>query len=311
MGGAKQFSTTDPGAAQAYLAQAYVAHVQQLLGSTRHYRFEAVAWRIGAFRRTLVRQSVGSEIRTEPLGTVVVIHAAPPELNGDRARLRTTRLLPLGKELQLTWDGQPVMLLSVDPVHLGALTREVTGFPLQLGSGEPHSTIYHANWLLTMDFVDRVLHTSPRAVGNAVVTRGLEHLLAYSLVATFPSRSMLERDAGLDSYGTSGPLQRAVDYLDDHVGTVVAMRDVARAAGVSQRQLQNLFHDLMQSTPTGYLRGSRLRTARAALLDGDPANGTTVAGVARAVGFAHLGHFARLYQQEFGELPHQTLHRRP
>jgi transcriptional regulator GlxA family with amidase domain len=37
----------------------------------------------------------------------------------------------------------------------------------------------------------------------------------------------------------------------------------------------------------------------------------TVEGVARHHGFNHLGRFSKKYQSHFGELPSETLYRRP
>jgi transcriptional regulator GlxA family with amidase domain len=55
-----------------------------------------------------------------------------------------------------------------------------------------------------------------------------------------------------------------------------------------------------------YLRSIRLELARTELAKAGQQRGS-VATVANAFGFGHLGRFARDYERRFGELPSQTL----
>jgi transcriptional regulator GlxA family with amidase domain len=55
-----------------------------------------------------------------------------------------------------------------------------------------------------------------------------------------------------------------------------------------------------------YLRSTRLELARAELVKAGRQGGS-VATVANALGFGHLGRFARDYEARFGELPSHTL----
>ncbi len=96
---------------------------------------------------------------------------------------------------------------------------------------------------------------------------------------------------------------RAETFLLDHATEQITVNDVAEAAGLSVRGVQAAFQRHHGITPTMYLRRIRLLLAREQLEAGDD---RSVAEIARATGFAHLGRFAGSYRQEFGELPRQT-----
>ena len=96
------------------------------------------------------------------------------------------------------------------------------------------------------------------------------------------------------------------DWLEAHHDVDVSICDMARALGVSVRQLQYAVHAQTGLTPTELLRETRLRHARELLLAADHGS-TKVAQVALACGFAHLGRFSAIYANRFGESPSATL----
>ena len=78
------------------------------------------------------------------------------------------------------------------------------------------------------------------------------------------------------------------------------------------RFVRMLCDDLVSETSDlsqAYLRAMRLELARADLANGGREGGSSVAAVANACGFRHLGRFARDYRMRFGELPSETLQR--
>ena len=88
------------------------------------------------------------------------------------------------------------------------------------------------------------------------------------------------------------------------------MTDLCRAAGVSERALEYAFKEVMGLTPVAYLTRLRLHRVRQALLAGTHGS-TTVSAVALDWGFWHFGEFSRAYKDCFGELPSDTLRRKP
>ena len=76
---------------------------------------------------------------------------------------------------------------------------------------------------------------------------------------------------------------------------------IARALGISQRQLERQFRAQLGRTPVAYHRDLRLDQARRLLSQ----TSLAVTDIALSCGFGSPSHFAQLYRQRFGHLPHQ------
>jgi AraC-like DNA-binding protein len=103
-------------------------------------------------------------------------------------------------------------------------------------------------------------------------------------------------------------VRRVEQFIEEHARDAIALADLRGVAGVSTRALQTGFRRFRNTTPMAYLRAIRLELARADVAKAGR-QGSSVAAVAHAIGFGHLGRFARDYQARFGELPSETLYR--
>ena len=100
-------------------------------------------------------------------------------------------------------------------------------------------------------------------------------------------------------------VERARNYLFDHIDETVTVADLCINVRVSRRTLQYSFQDVYGVTPVQYLRAMRLNSVRRELKHVN-APRTTVADIAARWGFFHLSHFATDYAQMFGERPSET-----
>ena len=98
----------------------------------------------------------------------------------------------------------------------------------------------------------------------------------------------------------------ALSQSDDHL----YVSDLCKVAGVSERTLEYAFKEVMRLTPVTYLIRIRLHRVRRVLLAATQGS-TTVSTVALDWGFWHFGEFSRAYKDCFGELPSDTLRRKP
>ena len=134
----------------------------------------------------------------------------------------------------------------------------------------------------------------------------LEALLATLRVANDfePDRSDRTRQAH------SLIVKIAEDYALSHTDDHLYVSDLCRVAAVSERTLEYAFKEVTGLTPMTYLIRLRLHRVRHALLAATQGS-TTVSAQALNWGFWHFGEFSRAYKECFGELPSDTLRRKP
>lgn len=105
-------------------------------------------------------------------------------------------------------------------------------------------------------------------------------------------------------------VKTAEDYALSRIGEPLYVTDLCRAAAASERALEYAFKEVMGLTPVTYLIRLRLHRVRQALLAANHGS-TTVSSEALNWGFWHFGEFSRAYKECFGELPSNSLQRKP
>jgi AraC-like DNA-binding protein len=103
-------------------------------------------------------------------------------------------------------------------------------------------------------------------------------------------------------------VRRAEAFMRDNCDRPLNVTEIAAAAGVSVRALQDGFRQFRDMTPLEALRHLRLDGAHAALRASQP--GDSVTSIALRWGFTHLSRFAITYAERYRELPSETLRRR-
>ncbi|WP_113704644.1 AraC family transcriptional regulator [Nonomuraea lactucae] len=102
-------------------------------------------------------------------------------------------------------------------------------------------------------------------------------------------------------------IRNAIELIEAHPADITGVADLARAASLSVRALEEGFRRHVGMPPMAYLRKIRLARAHAELQSADP-SATTAAAVARRWGFYHYGRFASAYRLRYGTAPSFTLH---
>jgi transcriptional regulator GlxA family with amidase domain len=103
---------------------------------------------------------------------------------------------------------------------------------------------------------------------------------------------------------------RFEEVLAVHLSRPLRMQELCALIGVTGHTLRLCCTEFLGISPSRYVLLRRLKEARIALREADPAT-ASVAEIARACGFTGLGRFAGVYQTVFGETPSATLHRLP
>jgi AraC-like DNA-binding protein len=141
---------------------------------------------------------------------------------------------------------------------------------------------------------------SPFLASDAVTAELEDTLLSAFLFAAAPQHA----DGGRALH--SAPLDRAVDFIMEHLATPLSLGAVAAAAGVHARTLQRAFQARYALSVMAFVQECRLKRAREQLLAGGT-DTRTVTSVALACGLWHLGRFSSVYRKRFGQSPVETL----
>lgn len=166
---------------------------------------------------------------------------------------------------------------------------------LSVAKGLQIATLGHLIWgSLTAEDADR---------SSALFSERLLQAMMITLLETVPNNYSIRLLKPV-SPAIPKTLKRGIDYMHANAGSNMGIADIAREAGTSVRTLQAAFQQFKDTTPLNYLRTIRLQGARNALTD--PGCSRSVADVARDWGFSHMGRFAALYHQSFGEMPSDT-----
>lgn len=147
-------------------------------------------------------------------------------------------------------------------------------------------------------------------LSTARASRSTERMLLELILETIPNNysHLLQRP---ETGPLPSPIRRAIDHIHEVYADPISVDELVAMSRISRRALYDGFERWCGMPPMAYLKGIRMARAREALVgmsrtDGMPPEGT-VTDAALAVGFTHLGKFARDYRDYFGEYPSQTL----
>lgn len=177
--------------------------------------------------------------------------------------------------------------------------------PVRFAEFEPVDRLSCKLWQDTVRYVQASVLSSdvfatPLVLGHA------SRLLAAVTLSTF--RNTVTADPRPADRTDTHPvlLRRAIEYIDSHAINDIGLADIAETVHVTPRAVQYMFRRHLDTTPVAYLRRVRLHYAHQDLLAADRAK-STVSAIAARWGFAHMGRFAVLHREMYGESPHTAL----
>jgi AraC family ethanolamine operon transcriptional activator len=180
------------------------------------------------------------------------------------------------------WPGKPerAQLMAAEPARFEAL-RALVGDVLTLASHSPEL-------LSQPGMIDSVEESIVQAVDHALLP---------------VSPAFQGKAANLTNYLSL--VRRFDEFLASNTGRPLYSADVARQLGVSIRTLHNAVVAIRGMSMHRYTRLRRLWSVRQQLVQGSRIE--SIKAIALVNGFWHLGEFATLYRELFGETPQQTL----
>ncbi len=100
--------------------------------------------------------------------------------------------------------------------------------------------------------------------------------------------------------GTNHPkLIEAVTLMESNIEEPIRLKELSHYIGISTRQLERLFRENLDSTPTKYYMDLRLQIARNLLVN----TSKSITHIAQATGFISQSHFSQCYRSSYGISP--------
>ena len=94
-------------------------------------------------------------------------------------------------------------------------------------------------------------------------------------------------------------LRRAIEFMHDHCGRELSLREIAEAAYVSEFHFARLFKKITGQTPHNYLATVRVEKARRLLAETD----LPITEIGARVGYSSQSHFTKVFREATGATP--------
>lgn len=308
--------TADPDDARDQLSKSYCPHALTPSvgdGPFRARQFEVNGGTLDVYRLSFGQSSALVDpvpfedffLLSQPLSGIYSVAA-----RGEAVSLRSGQAIALDptSAYRMRWDGQcEVLTVRLNRADVESAIAAIRGtarrsvqFPIATPSPQLMAAWNQVTRVLIKDFLETHLLTQ-----SPLLQTEFRRLLIAAVVHAYPTVTQdLDR---LPGGASSHAVGRAVEYIEAAAADDITLTEIAAAAFVSPRALQEGFRRHLETTPIAVLREVRLRRAHQELQDRAAVAGVTVSAVAAKWGFTNLGRFARIYRAEFGESPSDTL----
>ncbi|WP_427132291.1 AraC family transcriptional regulator [Pseudarthrobacter sp. S9] len=193
--------------------------------------------------------------------------------------------------------------------HLSQALGHRLDAPLHFDPGMRTSDNPVRAWRRTLRILLDDLREDPDILHQPLILSNFENLLMVQLLhAQSNNYSASLRDGTLEVRPRT--VKRVIDLVQEAPEEQYSAANLAQAAGVSLRTLEDSFKVHLGTTPMAYLRDIRLARAHEDLLRTNAEDGTNVKDIAYKWGFSHVPRFAAAYRNRYGLSPSETLRNR-
>lgn len=313
--------TSDLDEASAAISDAYAPHKLQIAG--RPSRFDMRLWTNGMPGLDFGYIQLGTDVRlyAPPPGYYIVVFAGVGHVrvgSGKGAvmasRGRGVLVSPREPVFFEDWSQdcrlvtarfEPAALERVLASLLGRAPVEPLCFDLKMDLDAPRG----GSFLRTLQLLRSELGRSDGMTTDPVMAGGLASLAMTALLRAQP-HNYTDRMEATRRVEAPASIRNAIELIEAKAAEIISVTEVARAAGLSVRALEEGFHRHVGKPPMTYLREFRLAQVHSELQASDP-DQTTVSAVARRWSFNHYGRFTATYSARYGVGPAETLRRPP
>lgn len=137
---------------------------------------------------------------------------------------------------------------------------------------------------------------------SSLFVRSLAQALTVHLIRHYrDSKATGSRSNALQAY----KLRRVIDFMNQHLGEVFSLAELADAAQLSEYHFSRLFKQATGLSPSQYFISLRMGRARQLLLHTD----RSIIDIGMEVGYSSPSHFSQVFRQKVGLTP--SAYRRP
>jgi len=217
-----------------------------------------------------------------------------------------------GEEFNLiTRPGYGIFTFSVPQIILEKYCEKQSAYSLgSLQKFRNQIIFVDPDSVMNLIFAARAITGSVKQLSNtqrpAGSERSLDSNLLEHLINSLPHGNRAGKEPGATACARI--FKRALDVIKDHELEPLFIPDLASAVNTTERTLERAFNRELGISPKKYLLGQRMSGVHKELWRSS-ASETSVADIANAWGFWHMGQFAKDYRSYFDELPSETLRR--
>lgn len=280
----------------------------------------------GRLQVYLLRYGAEVTVTPRPFADFSLVHmsirgGAEIESDGHRISVAEGRAAVIAprRSIQLRWTAGTEQLILKIPNELFEEARSsLRRDPLESSSGFVVPRLLTPQWsLMVQALLGTLAMPSEARLGQAWIPH-LERSLAMFVLGHQPNQQAAQPTPWISAPGVEEASERlalaggeqrmntVLQFMHARLGAPIALPDLARVAGISERTLNALSRRFHGASPMELLRNLRLDAVRAKLLLEPHAN---ITQTSLEYGFGHAGRFAAYYEERFKELPHETLAR--
>ena len=147
--------------------------------------------------------------------------------------------------------------------------------------------------------LDMILQLITIRHGESLAHRVAEHCIHPNIR---PAHDKQRMKLQLRQHGSHPRLTQALELMREHIQPVLSCEQISDRVGLSTRQLERLFRQHLNSSPTNYYMSLRLEFARQQL----KSTRLPIQTVAKKAGFTSTSYFSRCYKKQFGLTPREA-----
>jgi len=211
-------------------------------------------------------------------------------------------MLQFGPQFEhLSMAVRPAALMGKLSAIVGDLRLGQLRFDPAVNASDPQSKTLER----LVGFVSAEFDVSPTSMPPILLSELQQSMMTSFLMANVNNYSGLLH--GKPVAAASWQVRRAEQFIEANWDQSITIEALVAATNVSARSLYYSFKVERGYSPMDFVKRVRLERAKQKL--SRPAAQTSVTAVAFECGFGNPGHFARDYQDRFGERPSETLRR--